>query len=179
MSKVILQARILGWVAIPSSRGSFQLRDRSQVSHRADRFFTVWATREALYVAYQIEKYLLVTEVHMGKCFGSYYVCSCVFVPVEDDLWRKFSTLFACWRPRICYSFHFSLPNRPFFLPDRLLCNTEPRQVTCSADIVSLGSAFNATVQSVHLTPLEIPQAMHLAFPLKENTERHPSNLED
>ena len=36
-------------------------------------------------MAYQIEKYLLVTEVHMGKCFGSYYVCSCVFVPVEDD----------------------------------------------------------------------------------------------
>ena len=37
----ILQARILQWVAIPSSRGSSQARDRSQVSHIAGRFFSV------------------------------------------------------------------------------------------------------------------------------------------
>ena len=43
----ILQARILEWVAMPSSRGSSQLRDRTQVSHTAGRFFAVWATREA------------------------------------------------------------------------------------------------------------------------------------
>ena len=43
----ILQARILEWVAIPSSRGSSQLRDWTQVSHTAGRFFTVWVTREA------------------------------------------------------------------------------------------------------------------------------------
>ena len=36
----ILQARILEWVAFPFSRGSFQPRDRTQVSHIADRFFT-------------------------------------------------------------------------------------------------------------------------------------------
>ena len=44
----ILQARILGWVAFPFSRGSSQPRDRTQVSHIAGRFFTSWATREAL-----------------------------------------------------------------------------------------------------------------------------------
>ena len=43
----ILQARILEWVAIPSSRGSFQSRDRTQVSHIVGRLFTVWATKEA------------------------------------------------------------------------------------------------------------------------------------
>ena len=43
----ILQARILGWVAFPFSRGSSQTRDRTQVSHIAGRFFTSWATREA------------------------------------------------------------------------------------------------------------------------------------
>ena len=32
---------------MPSSRGSSQSRDRTQVSHIAGRFFTVWATREA------------------------------------------------------------------------------------------------------------------------------------
>ena len=43
----ILQARILEWVAIPFSSGSSQTRDRTQISHIASRFFTIWATREA------------------------------------------------------------------------------------------------------------------------------------
>ena len=43
----LLQARILEWVAFPFSRGSSQLRDQTQVSHFAGRFFTSWATREA------------------------------------------------------------------------------------------------------------------------------------
>ena len=42
----ILQARILEWVAVPFSRGSFQPRDQTQVSCIAGRFFTSWATRE-------------------------------------------------------------------------------------------------------------------------------------
>ena len=44
----ILQARILEWVAMPSSRGSSQPRDQTQVSRVAGRFFTIWTTREAL-----------------------------------------------------------------------------------------------------------------------------------
>ena len=44
----ILQARILKWVALPSSRESFQPRNQTQVSLIAGRFFTSWATREAL-----------------------------------------------------------------------------------------------------------------------------------
>jgi len=43
----ILQARILEWVAFPFSRGSFQLRDQTQVSCIAGGLFTSWATREA------------------------------------------------------------------------------------------------------------------------------------
>ena len=43
----ILQARILEWVTIPSSRGSSQPRDQTQVSHIICGFFTSWATREA------------------------------------------------------------------------------------------------------------------------------------
>ena len=42
----ILQTRILAWVAIPFSRGSFPPRDRTRVSCLAGRFFTIWATRE-------------------------------------------------------------------------------------------------------------------------------------
>ena len=41
------QARMLGWAAIPFSRGSSQPRDRTQVSHIAGRFFTLSATRKA------------------------------------------------------------------------------------------------------------------------------------
>ena len=44
----ILQARILKWIAMPSWRGSSKPRDQTQVSCTASRFFTDWATREAL-----------------------------------------------------------------------------------------------------------------------------------
>ena len=43
----ILQARILEWVAFPFSRGSFQPKDRTQVSCVTGEFFTIWAAREA------------------------------------------------------------------------------------------------------------------------------------
>ena len=46
LSMGILQARILEWVAMPSSRGSSQPRDWTQVSRIASRCFTVWATTE-------------------------------------------------------------------------------------------------------------------------------------
>ena len=47
LSMWILQARIVEWVAMLSSRGSSQPRNRTQVSRIAGRFFTIWATREA------------------------------------------------------------------------------------------------------------------------------------
>ena len=47
LSVGLLQASILEWVAMPSSRGSSQPRDRTRVSCIAGRFFTSWATREA------------------------------------------------------------------------------------------------------------------------------------
>ena len=40
----ILQAIVLEWIAISFSRGSSQLRARTQVSRIVDRRFTVWAT---------------------------------------------------------------------------------------------------------------------------------------
>ena len=41
----ILQARILEWVVISSSRGTTRPRDWTQVSCITGRFFTIWATR--------------------------------------------------------------------------------------------------------------------------------------
>jgi len=46
----ILQARILEWVALPSSRGSSQPRDWTWLSCVAGEFFTIWATREAPFI---------------------------------------------------------------------------------------------------------------------------------
>ena len=40
--------RILKWVAMPFSRGSFQPRDQTLVSCIAGGFFTIWTIREAL-----------------------------------------------------------------------------------------------------------------------------------
>ena len=46
LSMWILWARILEWIAMPSSRASSQSTDQTQVSHIAGRFFTIWATKE-------------------------------------------------------------------------------------------------------------------------------------
>ena len=47
LSMGIFQAKILEWVAMPSSRGSSQPRDWPQVFHTAGGFFTTCGTREA------------------------------------------------------------------------------------------------------------------------------------
>ena len=61
LSMGILQARIVEWVAMPSSRGSSQPRDQTQVPHTAGGFLTIWTTREALslYKYKQIQIYSL------------------------------------------------------------------------------------------------------------------------
>ena len=43
----IFQARVLEWIAISFSRGSFWPRNQTQVSRIVGRRFTVWATKEA------------------------------------------------------------------------------------------------------------------------------------
>ena len=61
----VLQARILEWVVIPFSRGSYQSRDGTWVSHIASRFFTIWTTREPqkCKMYHQlIEKYWLISK---------------------------------------------------------------------------------------------------------------------
>ena len=53
----ILQARIMEWVAMLSSRGSSQCRNWIQVSCIASGFFTDWTTREAQVATYTISIY--------------------------------------------------------------------------------------------------------------------------
>ena len=49
---VVIQLSILEWVAMPSSRGSSQPRDQTQVSLIAGGFFTILATKGANYLLY-------------------------------------------------------------------------------------------------------------------------------
>jgi len=48
----ILQAGILEWDAVPSSRGSSQPRDQTQVSFIAGRFFTAEAPGKPLLIIF-------------------------------------------------------------------------------------------------------------------------------
>ena len=54
LSMEIIQARMLEWVAMPSSRGSSQPRDQTQVSHISGRFFTIQDTRKALQAGWSL-----------------------------------------------------------------------------------------------------------------------------
>ena len=53
----ILQARIIQWIVIRFCKGSSWLKDWTQMSCTAGRFFTIWATREAS-----------ICRVHHAKC---------------------------------------------------------------------------------------------------------------
>ena len=63
-----LQARMLEWVAMPSSRVPSHPRDQTQVSHIAGKCFTSWATREAhkryMYIK---NKWDIIFNYQMGK----------------------------------------------------------------------------------------------------------------
>ena len=84
LSMGILQARILEWVAMSSSRGSYWPRNWTRVSCIAGGFFTSSATREALTILYHllisiffkqhsislyIENWIRSFKAHSKKCF--------------------------------------------------------------------------------------------------------------
>ena len=56
LSMGILQARVLEWVALFSSRGSSQPRDRTRISCIAGRFFTIEPPGKSQVNAYQSSK---------------------------------------------------------------------------------------------------------------------------
>ena len=66
----ILQTRILVFIAIPFSRGSFWLRYQTWVSCIAGRFFTVCATKEALYTYTYIYSFKIFVYIfiYLYKC---------------------------------------------------------------------------------------------------------------
>ena len=80
----IFQARILDWVAVPFSKGSSQSRDRTQVSHIAGGFFTIWATRESLNLGIQLNWGPLVSSPFCSVC-PVCHLCSPMGFPGGSD----------------------------------------------------------------------------------------------
>ena len=70
LSMEFSRQRILELVTIPFSRGPSQPRDQTWVSHITGRFFTIWATNEALHIYCMLVCGLLV------QCCSE---CSCVY----------------------------------------------------------------------------------------------------
>ena len=76
----ILQARIMKWVANPFSQGASWPKDWTHVSCIAERFFTVWATREATRKA-TYETVVCLISVPIGSVlevlFGFFFFLIC------------------------------------------------------------------------------------------------------
>ena len=92
----ILWVRILEWVAIPFSRGCSQPRDWTWFSCIADRYFTIWATWEALcelYFQCNATAYLKVKQVHSPEAGDS--CCRGFVFPVFSPSFSKMSHCFA------------------------------------------------------------------------------------
>ena len=73
----IFQARVLEWVAISFSRGSFQYRDRTWVSRIVGRRFTVWATGEVT-VTLRHSSYKEVRDLILSFNFSVFKIISWV-----------------------------------------------------------------------------------------------------
>ena len=114
----ILQERKLEWVAISSSRGSSRPRSWTQVSCTVGRFFTIWATREALtdlnHILYEIYIYLQMCVGAHKALLGS---ATGHFRPVFPSFSCAASatlTLFLLLNPACCST--FSAREQPFLL---------------------------------------------------------------
>ena len=87
----IVQVRILEWGAIPFSRGSSQLRDRTQVSHTAGKFFTSWAIREILLNArlYICKHFMFMILFHPHGHLKKNILSSSPFYTHETEAWKS------------------------------------------------------------------------------------------
>ena len=83
LSVGILQARILEWVTMPSSRGSSQTGDRIQVSCIAGRFFTVWATKQALKVL--TKNWVEFSMLYCRSLLVIYFIHSIVYLLISNS----------------------------------------------------------------------------------------------
>ena len=94
LSMGILWTRIWELVSMPSSRGSSQPRNRTQVSRIAGRFFTSWATREVPFKLFKKDKkkHISVSQICPFSVI-SQLPCLC---SIASSTWKLFS-IFSAW----------------------------------------------------------------------------------
>ena len=83
----IFQARVLGWVAISFSRGSFQSEDWTQVSRIAGRHFTIWAANASQRA--RLFRELAVLCILLSYWRWYIWWLSLIFCEVRVILWSK------------------------------------------------------------------------------------------
>ena len=86
----ILQARILGWVAIPFSRASSRSRNQTWVSCIAGGFFTIWATREGHHVLKKVISSFIVLTQNSVTTLWDVFSYPHVAFEVGDPEWLSF-----------------------------------------------------------------------------------------
>ena len=96
----ILQKRVLEQVAIPSSRGPTQPRDRNQVSCIAGKFFTIWTTRKPNYMGFKTQLiYHLLCETFfnisekIGLMYIYHIILEILFVTIAYSQSKAFTSL--------------------------------------------------------------------------------------
>ena len=124
----ILQAGILEWVAVPISRGSFQSRNQTQVSHMADGFFTSWATREAQesWSGYPIPSPVDLPDPGIKLGSRALQVDSLPSEPPGKPIYYSVFNLSVCKKRKIDYSvvFNFSICVNNFVINIIVLVNS-------------------------------------------------------
>ena len=96
----ILQARILEWVAISFSRGSFQPRDWTRVSCIAGKFFTAWATGEAPSTS------MCPINILLNVDYDTNSVRSCMYSPLVPS--QGHSILIEPWAGEVKWSMYLN-----------------------------------------------------------------------
>ena len=143
LSMGILRTRILEWVAMTSSRGSSQPRDRTQVSCIAGGFITDWATREARLSKLKAKRCMLSTHSFVGdvpwsstETFPKSYI---VYIIYRKNLQRQ-GFLFTKFLPR-----HYFQPTTVLY--DELFSIT----ATFNQSLVSVWSAGLPDISSARV----------------------------
>ena len=113
--------KILEWVAMPSSKGPSQPRDRIQVSCIAGRFFTFWATREArtkhCVIVFESCHFVLVAVLILSFSQNITYMWLCVsdFTEASVSCW-EFPELGLCWG-QCCITLKFCILGASLTIP--------------------------------------------------------------
>ena len=83
----IFQARILEWITLPCSRRSPWTRNETWVSCIAGRFFTIWATREALskvIIDYNYDLSFAIHQIVTKLSFLDFKVSLCIYLSMRE-----------------------------------------------------------------------------------------------